>query len=252
MTEAAAPSSLARPPGPPSRGLRRIGRLLVQGDRPYMIYVAFAVLLDSYRHARRDVRRPGAGRLAAADRPRRLAPGEHALPRQPGRRRDRLRLGPQPAADHRTRPTGACSSASSAGTRDVTRWPDHLDETRFKRFARGYDDVMLISAGELRVIPWLMIEALIAEGRVPDRRHRVVRPHRRPAVPADGPAEGRLAPAERRPPDRRRRGVRLLGDKAADAIGGGTADTIRGFVVGRPASRDQGVLCPVLPRCPPP
>ncbi len=45
MTEAAAPSSLARPPGPPSRGLRRIGRLLVQGDRPYMIYVAFAVLL---------------------------------------------------------------------------------------------------------------------------------------------------------------------------------------------------------------
>ncbi len=45
MTEATAPTTLARPPGPPSRGLRRIGRLLVQGDRPYMIYVAFAILL---------------------------------------------------------------------------------------------------------------------------------------------------------------------------------------------------------------
>ena len=51
MTEAAAPSSLARPPGPPSRGLWRIGRLLVQGDRPYMIYVAFAVLLVVFSFA---------------------------------------------------------------------------------------------------------------------------------------------------------------------------------------------------------
>ncbi len=53
------------------------------------------------------------------------------------------------------------------GDEDVTRWPDHLDEARFKRFIRGYDDVMLISKGELSVIPWLMIEALIAEAVFP-------------------------------------------------------------------------------------
>ncbi len=53
------------------------------------------------------------------------------------------------------------------GDEDVARWPDHLDEARFKRFIRGYDDVMLISKGELSVIPWLMIEALIAEAVFP-------------------------------------------------------------------------------------
>ena len=53
------------------------------------------------------------------------------------------------------------------GDEDVTRWPDHPDETRFKRFIRGYDDVMLISAGELKTIPWLMVEALIAEAVFP-------------------------------------------------------------------------------------
>ncbi len=53
------------------------------------------------------------------------------------------------------------------GDEDVTKWPDHLDEPRFKRFIRGYDDVMLVSQGELSVIPWLMIEALIAEAVFP-------------------------------------------------------------------------------------
>jgi hypothetical protein len=53
------------------------------------------------------------------------------------------------------------------GDEDVARWPEHLDEARFKRFIRGYDDVMLISKGELSVIPWLMIEALIAEAVFP-------------------------------------------------------------------------------------
>ena len=53
------------------------------------------------------------------------------------------------------------------GDEDVKNWPDHLDEPRFKRFIRGYDDVMLVSQGELAVIPWLMIEALIAEAVFP-------------------------------------------------------------------------------------
>ena len=53
------------------------------------------------------------------------------------------------------------------GDEDVTKWPEHLDEARFKRFIKGYDDVMLVSAGELKTIPWLMIEALIAESVFP-------------------------------------------------------------------------------------
>lgn len=50
---------------------------------------------------------------------------------------------------------------------DVAIWPDYLDETRFKRFIRGYDGVMLLSEAEVRALPWLMIEALIAEAVVP-------------------------------------------------------------------------------------
>jgi homoserine kinase type II len=53
------------------------------------------------------------------------------------------------------------------GDEDVAKWPDYLDESRFKRFLRGYDEVMLVSQGEIAVIPWLMIEALIAEAVFP-------------------------------------------------------------------------------------
>jgi Ser/Thr protein kinase RdoA (MazF antagonist) len=53
------------------------------------------------------------------------------------------------------------------GDEDVSKWPDYLDESRFKRFLRGYDEVMLVSQGEIQVIPWLMIEALIAEAVFP-------------------------------------------------------------------------------------
>ena len=37
----------------------------------------------------------------------------------------------------------------------------------FKRFLRGYDEVMLLSQAEIQSIPWLMIEALIAEAVFP-------------------------------------------------------------------------------------
>jgi serine/threonine protein kinase len=53
------------------------------------------------------------------------------------------------------------------GDEDVAKWPDYLDENRYKRFLKGYDDVMLVSQGEISVIPWLMIEALIAEAVFP-------------------------------------------------------------------------------------
>jgi Ser/Thr protein kinase RdoA (MazF antagonist) len=53
------------------------------------------------------------------------------------------------------------------GDEDVAKWPEYIDESRFKRFLRGYDEVMLLSQAEIRSIPWLMIEALIAEAVFP-------------------------------------------------------------------------------------
>jgi Ser/Thr protein kinase RdoA (MazF antagonist) len=53
------------------------------------------------------------------------------------------------------------------GDEDVGKWPDALDETRLASFARGYDQVMLLSQAEIRSIPPLMIEALIAEAVFP-------------------------------------------------------------------------------------
>ena len=72
---------------------------------------------ESYRERGQGGRGAGHLALADADRPRRLAPREHALPRFAGRGGDRLRRGAVPAADHRRRPTGRCSSRSSAGRR---------------------------------------------------------------------------------------------------------------------------------------
>jgi Ser/Thr protein kinase RdoA (MazF antagonist) len=53
------------------------------------------------------------------------------------------------------------------GTEDVGKWPDYIDEGRFRRFLRGYDEVMLLSQAEIQALPWLMIEALIAEAVFP-------------------------------------------------------------------------------------
>jgi Ser/Thr protein kinase RdoA (MazF antagonist) len=62
---------------------------------------------------------------------------------------------------------GALQFSLLGGDEDVSRWPEYLDESRFKRFLRGYDEVMLLSQAEIRTIPWLMIEALIAEAVFP-------------------------------------------------------------------------------------
>lgn len=62
---------------------------------------------------------------------------------------------------------GALQFSIIGGDEDVTRWPDYLDESRFKRFLRGYDEVMLLSQAEIRALPWLMIEALTAEAVFP-------------------------------------------------------------------------------------
>lgn len=62
---------------------------------------------------------------------------------------------------------GALQFSIIGGDEDVSKWPDYLDESRFKRFVRGYDEVMLLSEAEVRAMPWLMAEALIAEAVLP-------------------------------------------------------------------------------------
>jgi Ser/Thr protein kinase RdoA (MazF antagonist) len=62
---------------------------------------------------------------------------------------------------------GALQFSMIGGDEDVAKWPDYLDESRFKRFLRGYDEVMLLSQAEIQTIPWLMVEALIAEAVFP-------------------------------------------------------------------------------------
>jgi homoserine kinase type II len=62
---------------------------------------------------------------------------------------------------------GALQFSILGGDEDVEKWPEYIDESRFKRFLRGYDEVMLLSQAEIRTIPWLMVEALIAEAVFP-------------------------------------------------------------------------------------
>jgi len=62
---------------------------------------------------------------------------------------------------------GALQFSIIGGDEDVSKWPGDLDETRYRRFLRGYDEVMLLSEAEIRSMPWLMIEALIAEAVFP-------------------------------------------------------------------------------------
>ena len=50
---------------------------------------------------------------------------------------------------------------------DPANWPDHLDETRYKRFMRGYDSVNVVSVAELKAMPYLMCESIIAEAALP-------------------------------------------------------------------------------------
>lgn len=63
---------------------------------------------------------------------------------------------------------GALQFSILGGSEDsISRWPDYIDESRFKRFLRGYDEAMLLSQAEIRCVPPLMIEALIAEAVFP-------------------------------------------------------------------------------------
>ena len=62
---------------------------------------------------------------------------------------------------------GALQFSVIYGDDDVLNWPEYIDETRFRRFLRGYEEVIVLSQAELEVVPWLMVEALIAEAVLP-------------------------------------------------------------------------------------
>lgn len=64
---------------------------------------------------------------------------------------------------------GALQFSVTRNDEDPSKWPDALDESRLKRFCRGYDSVKgcVISTAELAVLPHLMIEALIVEAAIP-------------------------------------------------------------------------------------
>jgi homoserine kinase type II len=62
---------------------------------------------------------------------------------------------------------GALQFSIIGGGEDPTTWPDYIDLSRYKRFLIGYDSVSQLTKAELDVMPWLMIEALIAEAAIP-------------------------------------------------------------------------------------
>jgi len=62
---------------------------------------------------------------------------------------------------------GALQFSILGGNDDPTTWPDYLDQSRYKRFLRGYDSVNVISVAELKAVPYLMCEAMIAEAVLP-------------------------------------------------------------------------------------
>jgi Ser/Thr protein kinase RdoA (MazF antagonist) len=64
---------------------------------------------------------------------------------------------------------GALQLSILGGGDDPAQWPEFNDDARYKQFLSAYDQVpgCTISSAELRTIPWLMIEALIAESVVP-------------------------------------------------------------------------------------
>lgn len=64
---------------------------------------------------------------------------------------------------------GALQFSILGGGEDPLSWPEGIDLARFKRFLMGYDSVPenVLTKAELRVVPSLMIQALIAESVIP-------------------------------------------------------------------------------------
>ncbi|MHC4562393.1 MAG: phosphotransferase enzyme family protein [Planctomycetota bacterium] len=62
---------------------------------------------------------------------------------------------------------GALQFSIIGGGEDPSTWPEHIDERRFREFIRGYDTVNIVSVAELKSVPFLMCEAMIAEAVLP-------------------------------------------------------------------------------------
>ena len=64
---------------------------------------------------------------------------------------------------------GALQFSIIGGGDDPVEWPEYIDLSRFKRFLRAYESVpdCTLSEAEIRTVPWLMIEALVAESAIP-------------------------------------------------------------------------------------
>ena len=62
---------------------------------------------------------------------------------------------------------GALQFSIIGGPEDPRQWPPELDEERLRRFLLGYDQEYTTSPEQMRVLPSLMIEALIAEAVAP-------------------------------------------------------------------------------------
>ena len=50
---------------------------------------------------------------------------------------------------------------------ELEQWPDRLDIERVRQFLAGYEEVRGIGTGRMQALPFLMIEALIAESVLP-------------------------------------------------------------------------------------
>jgi len=62
---------------------------------------------------------------------------------------------------------GALQFSIIGSSEDPAKWPDHMDETRLRRFLTGYDSVNVISKAEMQALPLLMCEAMVAEAVLP-------------------------------------------------------------------------------------
>lgn len=62
---------------------------------------------------------------------------------------------------------GALQFSIIGGDNCPSQWPENTDEERFKTFLNTYDSLNIISTMELKIIPYLMCEALIAESVLP-------------------------------------------------------------------------------------
>ncbi|MFQ5500776.1 MAG: phosphotransferase [Phycisphaerae bacterium] len=62
---------------------------------------------------------------------------------------------------------GCLQFSMVTGGRDLSKWEARTDQVRAKRFLRGYDEMNVLSKAELKAIPHLMQEVLIAQAIQP-------------------------------------------------------------------------------------